>query len=179
MNKEMILADFAHLAEFMNEIELPAFVEGAETEIPTLAVILSEKEDEYQEAVVCNYLPIPEQDVEFSKMLQLYLRIPVDLSVIEDAYLLVLANQLNLLTAVGHFVTRGIGETGGAYLAMRHVIPFPADELPDEGVFGETILLMSQYMQVAEEILVRLIEGEPIEELLKLLPAGDTEGWGV
>lgn len=176
MTREMILEDFFHLAEFMNEIGMPAFVEGAEEGFPTLVVVLSEVED-VQETVVCNYMPLPEEDVEFGKMLHLYLRIPADLSMMEDVHLLVLANQLNLLTPVGHFVTRAIGEKGGAYLAMRHVLSFPADKLPDEGIFGEAILLMSQYMQVAEEILAEILDGEPIENILMQLPAGDTDGW--
>ena len=165
MTKQKILEDFKYMSEFLNELEWNAEVVGEDTEYPTMVASL-ELDEDCEETVVCNYLILPEEDAEYSKLLQLYCRLPLELETIPDAELIVLANQLNALTTLGHFMYIPATGENSHEIALRYVWAMTEDELPDEGVLGETLLIMMHYCQIMEGILIRRLDGTSMEQLL-------------
>lgn len=167
MTKQERVGDLQFIKDFLEEMEWE--VQLAENmEIPALAATFSPGEDG-EETVVCSYIELPKEDAEYTKLLQLYIRIPIEVGELLAGELLVLVNQLNLLTAAGHFIYQPGAGDQPHHLAMRCVLTMPEGKLPDEGVLGELLLYMLHYCQIIEGVLSRRLEGEPMEHLIALM----------
>lgn len=171
MNKQRVLDDFQYIKEFLEELEWTAEVVGQDTEIPTLIARFPLEED-YEETVVCHYLSLPEEDVEYSKLLQCYCHIPLELSEIPAGELMVLVNHINLLTTVGYFIYQPSKGEQSHQVALRYVWSMPEHELPEDGVLGEVMLLLLHYGQIMEGLLIRRLAGTAMDLLLAEVSAG-------
>lgn len=169
MTTEQIMQDFESLAEFLQDMDMITTIEGEEVGLPILAVDFL-PDDDRSETTVLTYLPIPKEDVEFTKLLQLYIKIPGEYDAIPIQELIVMANQLNQLTAVGHFMVRIDDEAVKGELVIRHVLAFQEEDAPAPEVVAEVMLTMLYYCQLAEELLEQRLAGTPIEQILAQLP---------
>lgn len=161
MTRTKMRKDMEAIADFLEDIGWDTQVLIESVSIPTLTASLALDED-YDELLVFNYIPMKKEDVEFTKLLQIYGRIPLDLHTLplEDVHLLM--NRMNLLTTFGYFVLmpEEEKEEGETYMGLRCVLGIPMEELPDEGVIGETVLHITRYCQIMESLLLGLLTGE-------------------
>lgn len=166
MTEEQILAELRFMAEFLEEIDWNTEIQEGEIPVLTAGFPL---EEGVEETFICTYLPLDQEDAQYSKQLQFYCRIPLDLTAIPMAELLLLADRLNQITALGHFIWRPASKEEPQHLAIRYVWTMEADAMPEEGVLGELLLILLHYVQIAEGLLLRRLEGTGTEELLKQL----------
>lgn len=170
MERKRKTADLKFLAEFLEEMEWETEVIGEDMANPVLAAVLPMEED-YEATVVFTYIDLPEEDAEYTKYLQIYFSLEPDISEIPAEELLTFANQMNLLTLMGHFVYVPAADGQPQRVDFRYVLPLDAEKLPDEGIVGETLLNLMKYTQTAEALLLRRIAGDPMEKVLAEIQA--------
>ena len=170
MERKRKTADLKFLAEFLEEMEWETEVIGEDMANPVLAAVLPMEED-YEATVVFTYIDLPEEDAEYTKYLQIYFSLETDISEIPAEELLTFANQMNLLTLMGHFVYVPAADGQPLRVDFRYVLPLDAEKLPDEGIVGETLLNLMKYTQTAEALLLRRIAGDPMEKVLAEIQA--------
>lgn len=165
MEHEMKRRDLEFLSDFLKELEWKTDLIGEDTPYPSLAAVLTMDED-YDETAVFTYIDLPEEDSEFTKYLQIYLQIPLNLNEIPAGEMIVFVNQLNQLTLLGSFSY--IPKTGemDARVDYRYVLPMEKKTLPDEGTVGEVLLNLVKYAQMAEGLIASRIEGNPMEAVV-------------
>lgn len=165
MNNKIKWRDLKFLAEFLEDMEWEAELLGEETPYPSLKAALPMDED-YDETVLFTYIDLPDEDAEFTKYLQIYLQIPLDLETIPAGEMIVFVNQLNILTLLGGFSYIPKIRENAARVDYRYVLPVEKDTLPEEGVVGEVLLNLVKYAQMAEGLIARRIEGTPMEAII-------------
>ena len=165
MNNKIKWRDLKFLAEFLEDMEWEAELLGEETPYPSLKASLPMDED-YDETVLFTYIDLPDEDAEFTKYLQIYLQIPLDLENIPAGEMIVFVNQLNILTLLGSFSYIPKIRENAARVDYRYVLPVEKDTLPEEGVVGEVLLNLVKYAQMAEGLIARRIEGTPMEAII-------------
>ena len=168
MERKRKTADLKFLAEFLEEMEWETEVIGEDMANPVLAAVLPMEED-YEATVVFTYIDLPEEDAEYTKYLQIYFSLEPDISEIPAEELLTFANQMNLLTLMGHFVYVPAADGQPQRVDFRYVLPL------DEGIVGETLLNLMKYTQTAEALLLRRIAGDPMEKVLAEIQAVQEE----
>lgn len=165
MKYEIKQRDLELLADFLEEMEWETERFGKGTGQPSLAAVLTMDED-YDERVLFTYIDLPEEDSEFTKYLQIYLQIPLNLEEIPAGEMMVFVNQLNLVTLLGSFsYVPKVGERD-ARVDYRYVLPMEKEALPDEGTVGEVLLNLVKYAQMAEGLIASRIEGTPMEAIV-------------
>lgn len=165
MEHEMKRRDLEFLSDFLEELEWKTDLIGEDTPYSSLAAFLTMDED-YDETAVFTYIDLPEEDSEFTKYLQIYLQIPLNINEIPAGEMMVFVNQLNQLTLLGSFSY--IPKTGemDARVDYRYVLPMEKKTLPDEGTVGEVLLNLVKYAQMAEGLIASRIEGNPMEAVV-------------
>lgn len=165
MTRTEIRKDMEAIAGFLEETGWDTQILTETPSLPTLTASLALEED-YEELLVFHYIPMEKEDAEFTKLLQIYARIPLELSSLPSKDLYCLINRMNLLTTFGHFVMMP-EEKGETHMGYRCVLGIPMEELPDEGVVGEAALHVTHYCQIMESLLLRLLTKEStFEEVL-------------
>ena len=175
MNHKIKWRDLKFLAEFLEDMEWEAELLGEETPYPSLKAALPMDED-YDETVLFTYIDLPDEDSEFTKYLQIYLQIPLDLETIPAGEMIVFVNQLNILTLLGGFSYIPKIHENAARVDYRYVLPVEKDTLPEEGVVGEVLLNLVKYAQMAEGLIARRIEGTPMEAIIAAIQKEIVDG---
>lgn len=159
MTRTEMRKDMEALADFLEDIGWDTQVLMESVSIPALTASLTLDED-YDELLVFNYIPMGKEDAEFTKLLQIYGRIPLELQrlPLEDVHILM--NRMNLLITFGHFVLMPEEKKEETHMGLRCVLGIPVEELPDEGVIGEAVLHITHYCQIMESLLLGLLTGE-------------------
>lgn len=167
MTKRRMEEELEQIGGFLGEVGWDTELLYKNIELPTLMAALPLEED-YEELFIFNYIPASKEEAEFTKLLQIYARIPLKLEALPMESLRILMNRLNLLTTAGHFVLVPATEKEGVHMGMRYVLSIPMEELPDEGVVGEIVLHMTHYCQIMESLLLEMLEdGASLETVLK------------
>lgn len=161
MTRTEMKKDMEAVADFLEDIGWDTQILRESVSIPTLTASLTLDED-YDELLVFNYIPMEKEDAEFTKLLQIYGRIPLELHTLPPEDMRILMNRMNLLTTFGHFVL--MQEEGKkeeeTHMGLRCVLGIPMEELPDEGVIGEAVLHITHFCQIMESLLLGLLTKE-------------------
>lgn len=163
-----ILRELKQLADFLNEIELSACVleENPAIDEPSLLIGLP-GEIENGRYVICNYLPLEEENARFTKYLHLFNEIGIEVSGIELTILLQAINNMNAVCPVGAFLYSA--DTGhGPRVQMRGSLAVPTEEFMPGSVLCETYYMMNEYSLIMEEILAGLAGGMALEEIFRI-----------
>lgn len=168
LNQTEILRDFKQLADFLNEIDLSACIleENPAIDEPSLLVGLP-GEIETGRYVICNFLPLKEENARFTKYLHLFNEIGMEISGIDLTILLKAINNMNSICPVGHFTYNA--DTGhGPRVQMRGTLAASIEEAIPGSVLCETYYMMNEYSMIMEEILAGLAGGMALEEIFRI-----------
>lgn len=166
MTRTEMRKDMEAVADFLEEVGWDTQILTENISLPTLTASLALEED-YEELLVFHYIPMEKEDAEFTKLLQIYARIPLELQTLPVKDIYCLMNRMNLLTTLGHFVLLPEEKEGKLHMGLRCVLGIPMEGFPDEGVIGETVLHVTHYCQIMESLLLGLLtEESTLEEAL-------------
>lgn len=168
LSQTEILRELKQLADFINEIELSACIleENPAIDEPSLLIGLP-GEIENGRYVICNFLPLSEENARFTKYLHLFNEIGVEVSEIDLTALLLAINNMNHICPVGHFTYNP--DTGhGPRVQMRGILAASTDDVILGSVLCETYYMMNEYSIIMEEILAGLAGGMALEEIFRI-----------
>lgn len=165
LKENEILNEFLQLAEFLNDIDWITEIHEKSEELPmTLLTASLPMSDDDPMDFVCSFIPL--EDVEFSKLMQIFTRIPIDISAISISDTMKIINAFNTLCALGGFLYDT--KLSVPCISMKYTVIGSEEEPFDEGIIAESLLMMVQYCQMMESFLQRCIQGDiSVDELLK------------
>lgn len=109
---------------------------GDELPVPTMLVDLGADEDGRDRTMAVGFLPLGDDELPSTQLLQFYVRLPFDVADDQRDEVLQAASLLNAAIAIGHFAVRD----GEAY--YRYVLAAPAGDVVDGGMLGDLVPLL-------------------------------------
>ena len=134
---------------------------GGELPLPTLLVSFGQDEEGRDRTLAVSFMPLPEDDLPSTQLLQFYVRLPFAVPDGQRADVLQAATLLNAALVLGHFAVRG----QEAY--YRYVMAAPSGDVVDGDLLAELLPLL----QFHQEHFGDYLEGIATDEVsLQALP---------
>lgn len=171
--EQEILAEFEHLSEYLNDVEIVAEVlpKGKIAEETSLLVCLpgaesgtddgTDEDDlnpENMHVASGCLLDLSEGENRLAKYLMLYTQIPVDISAMTAAEVVLLLNELNRTVRVGHYFLGAVEGEETPVVQYRATVTGAEGEHLDGGVVADTIVEMGSGYEVAKTALLQANE---------------------
>lgn len=171
LTEEFILAELQTLKGYYDEIEVACQVFPAvkDAPMPSMAAILEEDEKGRPRVLTHSFLPMSEEDARFTKFLQFYCELQIDVGQVDRVRLLETLTALNGMLPLGTCVTVAAREELPAMVALRYVQGYALEEVIDQGAFCETLFLFDLACDMLSAVTDALVEGASAEEALNRL----------
>lgn len=170
-----IIEEFTNLKEYVEELKfLAEIIKPNEIiEIPTLAVLIPyENSDKIKYQIYCNFLPLDEEDAEFTKYLHMYSELNLVETSIPEIDIYKTINVLNGYLTIGSLIYKEKTDDQPAKLQYRYTLANTMDSLVDEGAFCETLFLSITNLGVVERVMSDVLNGTKIDTLIGSIMSG-------
>jgi len=164
--KELFL-QFQKMAEFINGTEMTAYVLEENPAVPALSLLMGLPEEVKDgHYIVCNLMPLSEEDSAFTHFLQMFYEIPYEVGELDEMTLLRAVNHMNTVTVTGHFMYMWMADQK-ARIQFRCILTSDVEEELNPSTVCECAALIFRYASVMEEILSGMIAGMDLKDILE------------
>lgn len=175
LTEEFILDDLNDLKGYYDEMEVACQVMPAveRAPMPSLVAILDEDDKNRPRIVTHSFLPLDEEEASFTKYLQYYCELQIDVGDVDRVKLLEAMVTMNGLLPLGacSLVDARPELNLPAMVAVRTIQGHPLEEVIDRGAFCETLFLFDTACDLMTLVVDKLVAGGTVEEALKELGA--------
>lgn len=173
LTEEFVLGELQDLKGYYDVMEVASqvFPSVKDAPMPSMAAILDEDEKGRPRVVTHSFLPLSEEDASFTKFLQFYCELQIDVGGVDRVRLLEALMALNGMLPLGTCVAvpaRPDMEMP-AMVALRYVQGYALEEVIDQGAFSETLFLFDLACDMLTEVADALVEGASAADALRRL----------
>lgn len=167
MEREELLRQYHAAAEFIEETEFTAQVleENPAMPVPSLIIGIPEEMEEGR-YMVCNMIPLEEDDSAYTNLMNIFYEIPYEVTEIDELTLMQAINAMNAVMAVGHFIYNRMSEEK-ARVQYRLVITSDVEEPLNPSTICDCACFVLRYALVMEEIVTGLLAGMDLPQILE------------
>lgn len=140
---------------------------GDELPVPSLLVSFDRDEEGRDRILAVSFLPLPDDDLPSTNLLQFYVRLPFDVPSEHRGDVLQAATLVNAAMAVGHFAVRD------DELYYRYVLASPSGRVVDADLLRDLLPLLEFHQQHFGDYLEGVAVGEVSTHALPRLLAAD------
>ena len=173
LTEEFILDDLEDLKGYYDDMKVASRVVPAlqDAPLPTLVAILDEDEQKRARVVTHSLLPLDEEEASFTKFLQFYCELQINLDNVERIKLLEAVVKLNQILPIGSCVLVDARPELQlpTMVALRSIQGYPIEDVIDQGAFCETLFLFDTACELTTVALDGLVAGKTVEEALAQL----------
>lgn len=172
LSEKVMLRELETILLYYENMELKCkLVKANETApLPSLVALLEPDDEGRPRVLTHSFLPLDQEDAEFTKYLQFYCELPASLDDVDRLLLLEALLRLNEALPFGAATLVGPRPELGLPLmaAVRTVQGFPLNQPIDEGVFTEDMFLFDLSCELVSKVLNSLREGKSLDEAFDL-----------
>ena len=171
LTEEFILEELQNLKEYYDAMEVASQVFPAvkDAPMPSMAAILEEDEKGRNRVVTHSFLPLDEDDASYTKFLQFYCELQIDVGGVDRLRLMEALMTLNGMLPLGTAVAVAARDELPAMVGLRYVQGYPLEEVIDQGAFCETLFLFDLSCDLVSTVVDALVEGASVENALSRL----------
>lgn len=167
MESKEVLRQFRKIEQFAKDCGLEGYIIEENPALPLHSLLLGiPGEVEEGHYIVCNLMPIDEEEARYTHFLHIFYQIPYDAGGLDKLDLLTAVNAVNSVTTVGHFVYQEMEEEK-VRIQFRCTVSFDIEEEMNGSTICECADFMLQYGAMMEEILAGLVSGMDLETILE------------
>ena len=167
IEKNELIRQFKVIADFMEDTELKALVmeDMPDDMPPTLLIGLADeiKDGHY---IVCNLMPMDEEDAAYTNFLHMFYEIPYETSSLNELDLLRAVNAMNTVMVIGGFICNRISEDK-ARVQLRLTLTADVEEVINPSTVCECACMILNYASTMEEIVSGLLAGMDLDTILE------------
>ena len=170
LTAERVLADLETLRAYCDELELETMVipPMEEVQLPVLAAILENDEQERPRVVTCTFVPVDSDLCQYTKQLQFYLELQNSLEGVSRAELLELIMWINVRINNGTCLLRESEQDHSLHLAVRLCQGFRLDDPVDPVIFGENLMMFDEICEIVSSLADLMAGGKSFAEIAAL-----------
>lgn len=170
MTEASMQADLEAISTYYQAMELKSQLIPAlqEAPLPSLLAALPDDDEGRPRLITHSFLPLDEEDAEYTKFLQLYVELQDSLEGIDRATLLEGLNRMNLTLPMG-VCALARDPDGSEKVVVRCVQGYPIDEPVDQGAFTETVLLFDLSCTLTSIVISGLSENKNLDEVFSAI----------
>lgn len=170
MTEASMQADLEAISTYYQAMELKSQLIPAlqEAPLPSLLAALPDDDEGRPRLITHSFLPLDEEDAEYTKFLQLYVELQDSLEGIDRVTLLEAVNRLNTTMPLG-LCALVRDPNGEEKMVVRFVQGYPIDEPVDQGAFTETVLLFDLSCTLTSIVISGLSENKNLDEVFSAI----------
>ena len=158
---------FEQIIEFIDGTEMEAHLLEENPAVPALSLLMGlPGEVEEGHYIVCNLMPLSEEESAYTNFLQMFYKIPYEVGDLDEMTLLKAVNAMNASMVTGSFMYTKMPEHK-ARIQYSAVLTFDVEEDLNPSTICECACLLLRYASVMEEFVTGIAGGMKLADIFK------------